>query len=62
MVTAPSSGLVMPPIFDELWDEHGPRIQAATLAAVEAQAEVAGVMTALQDTPAVLFPEQMVQP
>lgn len=30
---------VMPRIFDELWDERGPAVQACTLAVMEAQAD-----------------------
>lgn len=35
---------VMPPIFDELWAEHGPAIRAAQLAAVEAEADTVEAM------------------
>lgn len=44
MVTAPDDLAVLPRVWDELWAEHGPAIQAAQLAAVEAQAAVDNAM------------------
>lgn len=49
MVSAPTllwtyGDLVLPPIWDELWAEHGSAVRAAQLAAVEAEADTVEAM------------------